>query len=170
MREKMPPTPRPAPRSERLERLEGDLADSVHDALEILLDFVGVEAEWDLYQNEERVEVELWGPDDHLLLEEEGALLLAIEHLLPRMLRGIHGDAMPVRVDCNEFHFEREERLRELAWKTADEVRRRGEPKTLTELDPAERRIVHITLADDEDVSTESVGGGYYTRLKVVPN
>jgi predicted RNA-binding protein Jag len=61
---------------------------------------------------------------------------------------------MPVRVDCIEFHFEREERLRELAWMKADEVRRRCEPMTLTELDPAERLIVHITLADDEDVST----------------
>ena len=165
-----PPRERPAPRSERLPRVEDeDLEDALHDALDLLLDFVDVEAEAELYRNDERIEVELYGPDDHILLDDDGQLLLAMEHLLPRMLRGLYGDAFPVRVDCADFHFEREERLREMARRTADEVRRRGKPRTLDELDPAERRIVHLALADDPSVETESVGSGYYKRLKVVP-
>lgn len=150
--------------------MEGELAEAAQEALDLLLDFIDVEAEAEFFRDEERLEVELWGPDDHVLLEEDGEVLLAIEHLLPRMLRGIYGDAMPVRVDCNDFHFQREERLRDLARQTADEVRRRGRPRTLAEMDPAERRIVHVTLADAEDVSTESIGDGFYKRLKVFPS
>ncbi len=176
-RQEAPPEPepipvreRPAPRAERLARVEdAELEDAVLDALDMLLEFVDVESEADLFRDGERLEVELYGPDDRVLLEEDGQLLLAIEHLLPRMIRGLYGDAMPVRVDCADFHFEREERLRELAVQTANEVRRRGKPRTLDEMDPAERRIVHLTLADDPSVETESVGGGYYKRLKVVP-
>lgn len=165
-----PPLERPAPRADRLERLEaGELEDSVLDALDIVLDFVDVEAEADLFVDGERLEIELYGPDDHILLEDDGQLLLAIEHLLPRMIRGLYGDAMPVRVDCADFHFEREERLREVARRTADEARRQGKSRTLADLDPAERRIVHLALADDPTVETESVGGGYHKRLRVIP-
>lgn len=168
--EPIPVRERPAPRAERLPRVEDvELEDAALDALDMLLEFVDVEAEADLFRDGERLEVELYGPDDRVLLEDEGQLLLAIEHLLPRMIRGLYGDAMPVRVDCADFHFEREERLRELAVRTANEVRRRGKPRTLDEMDPAERRIVHLALADDPSVETESVGGGYYKRLKVVP-
>jgi spoIIIJ-associated protein len=149
--------------------VEGELAEATQEALDLLLDFIDVEAEADFYRDGERLEVELWGPDDDMLLEDKGEVLLAIEHLLPRMLRGIYGDAMPVRVDCNDFHFQREERLRELARRTADDVRRSGRPRTLGELDPAERRIVHVTLAEDADVETESIGDGFYKRLKVLP-
>lgn len=149
--------------------MEGELAEAAQEALDLLLDFIDVEAEAEFYRDGERLEVELWGPDDHVLLEDEGEVLLAIEHLLPRMLRGIYGDAMPVRVDCNDFHFQREERLRDLARRTAEDVRRRGRPRTLAELDPAERRIVHVTLAEVEDVETESIGDGFYKRLKVFP-
>jgi spoIIIJ-associated protein len=165
----LPPAPRPAPRAERLPPAEPELADAAQEALDVLLGFADVEAEADFFRNEDRLEVELWGPDDHLLLQDEGQLLLAIEHLLPRMLRGIYGDSMAVRVDCNDFHFEREERLRQLALQTADDVRRRGRPRTLEELDPAERRIVHLALADDPDVTTDSIGDGFYKRLKVIP-
>ncbi|HSL82295.1 MAG TPA: R3H domain-containing nucleic acid-binding protein, partial [Thermoanaerobaculia bacterium] len=151
-----PPLVRPAPRSERLPRVEGELAEAAQEALDMLFELTDVEAEADFFRDEERLEVELWGPDDHILLQDDGQLLLAIEHLLPRMLRGLIGDTMPVRVDCNDFHFLREERLRDLALRTAGEVRRRGRPRTLDELDPAERRIVHLTLADDPDVTTDS--------------
>ncbi|HUF78496.1 MAG TPA: R3H domain-containing nucleic acid-binding protein [Thermoanaerobaculia bacterium] len=164
-----PPPPRPAPRSERLARAEAELAQAAQAALDLLLGFADIEAEADFYRNEDRLEVELWGPDDHLLLQNEGQILLAIEHLLPRMLRGLYGDSMAVRVDCNDFHVEREERLRELALRTADDVRQQGRPRTLEELDPAERRIVHLTLADDPDVTTDSIGDGYWKRLKVIP-
>ena len=164
-----PPLVRPAPRSERLPRVEGELAEAAQEALDMLFELTDIEAEADFFLDEERLEVELWGPDDHLLLQDDGQLLLAIEHLLPRMLRGLHGDTMPVRVDCNDFHFLREERLRDLALRTAGEVRRRGRPRTLDELDPAERRIVHLTLADDPDVTTDSIGDGFYKRVKVLP-
>jgi len=165
-----PPLERPAPRAERLERVEqGELSDTLLDALDILLDFIDVEAEADLFRDGDRLEVELYGPDDQVLLEDGGRILLAMEHLLPRMIRGLYGETMPVRVDCADFHFEREKRLRQLARRTADEVRRKGKPRTLEELDPAERRIVHVTLADDPSVETESVGNGYYKRLRVRP-
>lgn len=175
-----PPAPREAapppapvvrvPRAERLERADDALAEAAQRALDLVFGFIEVESEADFFIDEERLEIELWGPDDHILLANDGQLLLALEHLLPRMLHSFFGDTMAVRVDCNDFHGQREDRLRELAMRTAEEVRRRGRPWTLEELDPAERRIVHMSLADDPSVTTESVGHGYFKRLKVIPS
>lgn len=158
----------PVKRAETLARAEGAEAEAARKAVELLLRFVGVEAEADLYQAAERIEVELWGPDDRVLLEQEGRVLLAIEHLVPRMMRGLGAEPIPVRVDCDNFHMIREERLRDLAQRVAAEVRRTGRYQILDELDPSERRIIHVTLKDDPGVATESLGDGYFKRLKVM--
>lgn len=158
----------PVKRSETMTRAEGTQAEAARRALELLLAFVGIEAESDIYEAPERFEVELWGPDDKILLEDGGRVLLAIEHLVPRMMRGLGGEPIPVRVDCDNFHMIREERLRDLAQRVAAEVRRTGRYQILDELDPSERRIIHVTLRDDPGVATESLGDGYFKRLKVI--
>ena len=76
---------------------------------------------------------------------------------------------MAVRVDCDNFHEIREERLRSLAQQVAEEVRRRGKPRVLEPMNPGDRRIIHTTLADDPNVDTESEGDGYFKRIMVRP-
>ena len=84
---------------------------------------------------------------------------MAIEHLLPRIIRSLSGEAVLCRVDCDNFHEIREERLRSLAQKAADEVRQRGRSRTLVPMNPADRRIIHVTLADDPAVAVARQGG-----------
>jgi spoIIIJ-associated protein len=72
-------------------------------------------------------------------------------------------------VDCDNFHDIREERLRSLAQKVAEEVRRLQRSRTLEPMNPADRRIIHVTLADDPGVATESDGDGYFKRVTVRP-
>ncbi|MFN8164375.1 MAG: hypothetical protein U0R26_11230 [Solirubrobacterales bacterium] len=157
----------PVKRAETLARAEGAEAEAARKAVELLLRFVGVEAEADLYQAAERIEVELWGPDDRVLLEQEGRVLLAIGHLVPRMMRGL--GAEPVDAGgLRQLFRSREERLRgPLRWQVAAEVRT-GQYQILDELDPSERRIIHVTLKDDPGVATESLGDGYFKQLKVM--
>jgi len=99
----------------------------------------------------------------------EGELLMSIEHLLPRVIRTLCGETVPCRVDCDNFHEIREEQLRTLAQRVAAEVRRRGRPRTLEPMNPADRRVIHMTLADDPGVMTESEGEGYFKRVSIRP-
>jgi spoIIIJ-associated protein len=48
-------------------------------------------------------------------------------------------------------------------------VRRKGRPRMLEPMNPADRRIVHMTLADDPGVVTESSGDGYFKRVSIRP-
>lgn len=149
---------------------EGEIAEAIEEGLEMLLDVAGVEMESSVLQGEDRYEIELWGPDQDRLLADDGRPLLGIQHLLVRVVRGLTGESIYCRVDCDQFHDIREERLRDLAQRVASEVQRRNRPKLLESMAPDERRIVHIALTDDPNVTTESVGRGYFKRVKIRPS
>lgn len=164
----LPEYPRPA--IERYPPATGEMAEAAAEALELLLGVAGLELESAILEGEDHLAVELWGRDQEALLEDRGKLLLAIQHLLPRAIRGVAGRSVACRVDSDNFHEIRQERLRDLAQQAAAEVRRRGEPRTLEPMAPDERRIVHLTLADDPAVTTESQGNGYYKRVGIRPS
>ena len=155
--------------SERFPKAEGATAEAAAEAMQVLLELAGAEMESSIQQGDERLEIELWGADANLLLKSQGRPLLAVQHLAPRLIRGLTGESVFCRVDCDGFHEIREERLRDLAQRVASEVSERGRSRMLESMAPDERRIVHMTLADDPKVTTESQGSGFLKRIKVLP-
>jgi spoIIIJ-associated protein len=160
---------RPRGVSERYPAAAGPIADAATKSVELLLRIAGLDLKAQVFQGEERLEVDLSGEDVDWCFADDGELIQAVEHLLPRMIRSLSGEAVPVRVDCDNFHEIREERLRSLAQRVAEEVRRQGKPRILEPMNPSDRRIIHVTLADDPGVATESEGDGYFKRIMVRP-
>ena len=74
----------------------------------------------------------------------------------------------PVTVDVHHYKRNREEALNALAQRLAARVRETHEPMALEPMPPAERRIVHLALAEDPDVATESVGEGDARKVMIV--
>lgn len=116
---------------------------------------------------EGRIRVVLEGPDTDWFAGQGPELLAAFEELLRRMLRTDDGRLVPVEADCRGVREERAGELRSLAAAAAAAVRRTGRPVVLDPLPPAERRIVHLTLADAADVETESLGHGREKPVEV---
>ncbi|HKI05948.1 MAG TPA: R3H domain-containing nucleic acid-binding protein [Thermoanaerobaculia bacterium] len=163
----LPETPRRV--SDRFPAATGPVAEAAVKAAELLVRIAGLDLVPHVFQGEERLELDLVGDDVDWCFADDGELVNAIEHLLPRMIRSLSGEAMPVRVDCDNFQEIREERLRSLAQRIAEEVRRRGRPSVLEPMNPGDRRIIHVTLADDPGVVTESEGDGYFKRVTIRP-
>ena len=153
----------------RADEPDEELLEAAEKAAGILMAFAGIDAEASAASGEERVEVEIDGPDASLLVVEGGKGLLAIQHLLPRMLRGLTGRSSFVRVDSESFHEKRKERLQTLATKEAEVASRTGRPRTLPPMAPDERRIVHLALQDSPAVDTESRGTGLHKRVVIRP-
>jgi len=147
----------------------GELMEAARRGLREILDFAKLDLESQVSEGEGQLEIELSGPDRDRLVEDRGNLLLAIQHLLPRLIRGYTGRSIPCHVDSENFHASREVELRELAQEAAQEVRDRQQPRTLPPMNPAERRIIHVTLADDKEVATESQGKGFFKRVTISP-
>ena len=160
---------RPRQVSDRYPAATGPVAEAAAKSAELLIRIAGLDLKPQVFQGEERLEVDLSGADVDWCFADDGELIQAVEHLLPRMIRSLAGEAVPVRVDCDNFHEIREERLRSLAQKVAEEVRRQGKPRILEPMNPGDRRIIHVTLADDPGVVTESEGDGYFKRVMVRP-
>ena len=161
--------PEATPSSERLPEATGEMAEAAREAVGALLEVAGLDLEAEIFQGEGQLEVELSGAGQQELIADRGSLLLAIQHLLPRTLRGLTGRSMPCRVDSGNFHKMQEESLERLAHKVADEVKQEQKPKALDPMNPAERRIIHLALADDDEVVTESQGRGFFKRVSVRP-
>ena len=160
---------RPISASERYPLATGPQAEAALRGLTLLLSIAGLNLSPKILQGEERLEIELSGSDTDRCFEEEGEVLRSIEHLLPRIIRAISGGTVPCRVDCDNFHDIREEQLRTLAQRVAAEVRKHGRFRTLEPMNPADRRVIHMTLADDPGVVTESEGEGYFKRVSIRP-
>ena len=154
---------------ERYPAAEGPEADAARKALADLLEFAALDLEFAVLQGEDRLEIELWGTDQRRVLAHHGKLLMALQRMLPRMIRGETGEGMACRIDCDNYHEIRQEQLRDLAQRTAGEVIRKGRPRTLAPMRPDERRIIHLALADDPAVTTESQGNGLLKRVMVKP-
>lgn len=169
------PPPAPPPEQDATESVEAEASEQsseevlsiAHAALKQLLELADLEVSAEIVLTDERLEVEIEGVDEELLVEDEGQVLLALQHLLPRVMYGQIGRIIPCRLDSGGYQRKKEERLRGLARRVAEEVVRRGGTRTLRPMNPADRRIVHLTLADDPDVETESQGNGYFKRVSI---
>ena len=157
------------PEQRTLPPAEGPTAELAAVTARKLTTLAGLDLEIAVLQGESELEVELSGSDQDLLFQDEGRLLLAIQHLLPRSMQGEAGESTGVRVDSQGFRSQRVTNLERLAREAAEEVRRQGRPKTLHSMNPSDRRTVHLALKDTEGVVTESTGEGFYKRITVRP-
>lgn len=156
------------PRGELMESGE-DLENEAEELLENLLDRMGFVADFDLV-SEEPLAYNIVGDDDFgRLIGRQGETLRAFGYLVNLMLGRRMGRPCRVIVDVNGYRQRRADQLAELAETLADEVRATQEPITLEAMPANERRLVHVALADDEDVRTYSIGEGDERRVVISP-
>lgn len=107
------------------------------------------------------------GADSALLRAEGGELLGALEHLVNQAFGRSLPHGKRLICDVHNFRAAREAELRAMALLAAERVRTKQLPFTFGPMDASERRVIHLALADEPDLHTESVGDGHDRRLKV---
>jgi spoIIIJ-associated protein len=109
------------------------------------------------------------GPDKPLLLERNGDLLKALEHIAVRWLRLEPQFHNRVRFDCDNFRASRIAELKLSAEVAAERVRQTHEPFRFQAMAARDRRIVHLALKDQQGVRTTSEGEGEMRQVVVFP-
>ena len=107
------------------------------------------------------------GADSPLLRSEGGELLDALDHIINQAFARGLPEGERFICDVHSFRALRETELRAMAHHAADRVRSTGLPFFFGPMNAGERRIIHLTLANDSDLFTESIGEGNSRRLKV---
>ncbi len=111
--------------------------------------------------------LDLDGPDADLLLSDGGELLEAVQHLVNQAFGRALLKNQRLVCDVHGFRATREAELRAMALHAAGQVRATGMAFTFGAMNANERRIIHLTLSENEDLHTESIGDGSERRLKV---
>jgi len=101
------------------------------------------------------------GPDKTILLRDDGALLLAIQHVLNKV------SPIKVQVDCEFYRRRKEKKLKEYGQRVAQQVSETGREEILDLMNPYERRIIHIVANEVPGVTSESIGDGFLKKVKV---
>lgn len=107
------------------------------------------------------------GADSALLRAEGGELLGALEHLINQAFGRSLPHGKRFICDVHNFRAARETELRAMAQLAAERVRSKQLPFTFGPMEASERRVIHLALADEPDLHTESIGDGHDRRLKV---
>lgn len=107
--------------------------------------------------------------NEELLTGAKGEVRQALQHILNRMLNRGEGSRYHLQLEVNEFWKRREDELRDLARRLAEEALA-GNTEVITEyLNAQERRIVHVELKEDPRVKTYALGTGLIKRVAVAP-
>ncbi|MEO8956985.1 MAG: RNA-binding cell elongation regulator Jag/EloR [Ktedonobacteraceae bacterium] len=102
-----------------------------------------------------------------LLIGRRGETLAALQLLVSLIVGHRTKHRMRIIIDAENYRERREENLRSLAQRVAQQVRNYRRSIALEAMPPHERRIVHIALAESKDISTESIGEGDARRVVI---
>jgi spoIIIJ-associated protein len=113
------------------------------------------------------ITLDIQGGDVADLIGRRGENLRALQFVLSLMMNKQLKRHLRVVVDVDGYRARREELLRGMAQRFAHRVRTMRQPMQLEAMPPNERRIIHLVLADDPDVMTESTGEGDARRVVI---
>jgi spoIIIJ-associated protein len=122
-------------------------------------------AEWD----RPAILVDFFGPDSSVLVARNGELLNALEMVTMEAVCDMLDENDRISFDAMGFRQARTDELVMLAKVAADKVRKTGMPYAFSPMNSRERRVVHLSLRDVEDMRTESEGEGPARHLVVYP-
>jgi spoIIIJ-associated protein len=111
--------------------------------------------------------LDISGEDTSFLLNESGELLDAFETLLFQIYGREIDRTQRFVCDADGFRQTRRAELYAMARFAAQNVRKSGKPFTFGKLNATERRMIHLALAEESDLQTESIGEGRDRQLQV---
>lgn len=144
----------------------------VGEAVDRLLSLMGTKASARVYEDKdnEAIRVDIETSDEMgLLIGRHGETLASIETALGMMIRQSVGEWVRIIVNVGDWRERQEDHLKEIAEQARDRAIQTGEPQSIYNLTPAQRRIIHLTLSESKDVETESQGEGLERYLIVKP-
>ena len=147
------------------------IADTAIAFISDVLSYMNVgEVEINEYEGDEgELILDLTGDDLAILIGRHGKTLDALQFLVSTATARMVGYRYPVVVDVEGYKGRQREKLESIALNAADRAASQNRSVRLRPMTPYERRIIHITLANDPRVETASEGEGTARRVVVLP-
>jgi len=147
---------------------ETDFEHGVVDFVSTVCEKMGFPADVKImYREPNKLGLRLDSEHANILIGRKGKNLDALQ-LLANVIAGRFEDSeIKVILDTEGYRGRREEQLIRLAQKVGDQVLRTRGSKLLEPMNPFERRLIHTTLNDIDNIGTESEGEGLYKQVRI---
>jgi len=122
---------------------------------------MGITLSINVEETDEGTRINLEGEDGGVLVRRGGEGLQALQHIVATTFRKQLGEDNRIVIDCNGFRKDKDAELRQMARFIAEKARSSGAPQEMGPLNPYERRIVHLAIAEDPTVTSESIGDAF---------
>ena len=156
---------------------EDDVTAAAREVVSELLGYMEIEAEVRVHYQQATsagedpaVQVDIEGEDLGMLIGKRGETMAALQYIARLIMARKLDRWVNLNVDVGGYKKHREQQLRRLAQRMAQQVHQFGRPISLEPMPANERRIIHITLQDHTGVTTESNGEGDLRRVTIQPD
>jgi spoIIIJ-associated protein len=147
--------------------MASELDTRVIDFIQRVTTAMGLDLEADLEETPDHLRVNLTGEGADALLQRRGEAIDALQVIVNTVFgRDARGDRHYV-VDVLGFRKGKDAELKDMARQLMDKVRAGGAPQEIGPLNPYARRIVHLTVAEDETMSSESIGDAFLKTVVI---
>jgi len=141
--------------------------------LQKILEGMGVQATIESSQRDDRLILNaICTPDDSMVIGRKGKTLEAIQFLVNRIVNRNQDEAKPILVDVSGYRERKRKNLIDLARRSAERVKETGYQVIVGPYNAYERHILHSAMADDDTVTTESLGEGDQKKVifkRIIP-
>jgi spoIIIJ-associated protein len=128
---------------------------------------LGISTTIDLEQTPDGPRINISGSEAELLVRHRGEPLKALQHVVDMAYGRSLADDRRVFVDALEYRKGKDIELRQMARLLAEKVKQTGLDQQLGPLNPNQRRIVHLAVAEIPGVTTESIGDAFSKTVHI---
>lgn len=146
------------------------LVEEVKDYVSTVLDAMGLEARVDAYDTDEYIAVDIASDHAALIIGQKGETIDSLQYLVNSAVYRDREFVKRIVLDSEGYRQRRIEAIQGMAHRTARKSVRERRDIKLPPMNSAERRVVHVYLKENPDVSTFSEGSGSDRRVTVSPN
>ena len=133
----------------------------IADFLQDIVNAMGLALTTSIEETPDAARINLHGDDGGVLIRQGAEGLQALQHLAVTTFRKQLGEDNRIVVDCMDYRKDKDAELRQMARFSAEKARTTGVLQEIGPLNPYERRIVHLTVAEDPTVTSESIGDAF---------
>ncbi len=138
-----------------------DISTRIDDFVVSVTNAMGLSLSAAIEQTDDGYHVDLSGEGGEVLVRRRGEGLNALQQVVAAVFRHELPEHQRIAVDCLGFRKGKDAELRHMALFLAEKARTTGAPQEMGPLNPYERRIVHMAVADVPDVTSESIGDAF---------
>jgi len=144
-------------------------AQKAQEVLENILERFGAETSVLTEEDSESITLNIKGDGSGILIGRKGQTLDALQYVVNKIVHRSPNVTKQVIVDTEGYREKRKETLLDLAKRLSEQAKTREGPVSTSPLNPFERRIIHLAIQDDDDLTTQSTGEGIYRSVVISP-